>query len=148
MLWFISDQKARIFVCATTVEQILFLNNRNRKDVGGKHNFPVYTMWMLVHLTHLLLSSATHLYDVFCGSIWLKILLYFLACHKREMNFIPQLQEQKKDIGGTHNVPVHYVDISASSLFNVVLCNPFKWDILWFISNQKSCNFCVPAIKE
>ena len=41
-IWFISDQKACIFVCATTVEQNLFLNNRNRKDVGGTYNALVH----------------------------------------------------------------------------------------------------------
>ena len=38
----------------------------------------------------------------------------------------------------THNVLVHLVDASAPNPFGVVLCNPFKWDILLFISGWNS----------
>jgi hypothetical protein len=34
--------KIMFFVCATTVEQIIFLDHMNRKLVGGKHNVIVY----------------------------------------------------------------------------------------------------------
>ena len=102
-------------------------------------------MWMLVHPTHLVLSSATLSNKIFCVYFWSKILLflYFCACHNSKMNFIPQTQEQKV-VEGKLNVLVHYVDISAISLFDVVPYNPFKWDILWFIFEQKSF-FCVPT---
>ena len=40
-----------------------------------------YTMWMLVHLTHLVLSSASPSYEIFCCSFLIKIL------HNSEMNF-------------------------------------------------------------
>ena len=46
-------------------------------------------------------------------------------------------------VGGKHNVSVYYVDVYAPDLSGVVLCNPFKWDILWIISDPKSCYFCV-----
>ena len=50
----------------------------------------------------------------------------------------------RKVVGGTHNIILHYyVHISAPGLFGVVLCNCFKWDILWLISGQKSCFVCV-----
>ena len=39
----------------------------------------------------------------------------------------------RKVVGGKHNVLVHYVDVSAPDPSGVVLCNPFIWDILWFI---------------
>ena len=35
-------QNLVIFVCETTAKRILFLNHRNRKDVGGKHNLLVH----------------------------------------------------------------------------------------------------------
>ena len=41
ILWFILIQNLVIFVCATAVKQIWFLNHRNRKDVGGKHKILV-----------------------------------------------------------------------------------------------------------
>ena len=53
----------------------------------------------------------------------------------------------KDVVGGKHNVLVHYVDVCAPDSSGVVLCNPFKCDVLLFISDQKSCYFCVPAIK-
>ena len=50
-----------------------------------------YTLWMLVHLAHLVLSAITLLYEIFSGSL----LCFLCVCHKSEMNFIPQPQEQK-----------------------------------------------------
>ena len=46
-------------------------------------------------------------------------------------------------VRGKHNVLVHYVDVFAPDPSGVVLCKPFKWDILWFISGQKFCFLCV-----
>ena len=40
-----------------------------------------YSMWMLVHTTHLALSSASPSYGIFCCSFLIKIL------HNSEMNF-------------------------------------------------------------
>ena len=50
----------------------------------------------------------------------------------------------KKVVEGKHNVLVHYVDACAPNLFGAVLCNPFKWDILWFIL-IKNLVICVPT---
>ena len=36
----------------------------------------------------------------------------------------------RKVAGGTHNVLVHYVNASTPNPSGIVLCNPFKWDIL------------------
>ena len=41
-----------------------------------------------------------------------------------------------------HNVLVYYVDAGAPNLEGLVLCNTSKWDILWFISDRKSCCLC------
>ena len=51
------------------------------------------------------------------------------------MNFIPQPQEQEV-VGGKHNILILYVDASASDPSGVVLCNPFKWDIVLFILTE------------
>ena len=61
--------------------------------------------------------------------------------------------KNRKVVGGKHNVLVHYVDVFAPDPSGVVPCNPFKWDILWFIlignhavcvpsTTAKSISFC------
>ena len=40
----------------------------------------------------------------------------------------------RKVVGGAHNVLVHYIDDFAPNLSGVVLCNPFIWFLLLFIS--------------
>ena len=52
----------------------------------------------------------------------------------------------RKGIGGKHDVLVHYVDVSAPNSEGVVLCNPFKWDILWFILIENHVVVFVPSI--
>ena len=49
----------------------------------------------------------------------------------------------RKVVGGKHNVLRHFADASAPNPSSVVLCNTFKWDILWFISDRKSYYFYV-----
>ena len=155
-------------------------------------------MWILVHPTYLVLSSAALSNEIFCGLFLVKNLVFLCAT---VVNVIPQPQEQercrrqtqcsstlweclctwpswccplqpfqmrifvvhfdwkswyfvpgttakqilslshrnRKDVGGKHNVLVHYVNASAPNLFDVLFCNPFKWHILLFISDQKSC---------
>ena len=56
-------------------------------------------MWILVHLTYLVLSYGTLLYEIFCGCG----LMFLIENHvclcvpatTEKMNFIPQPQEQK-----------------------------------------------------
>ena len=49
----------------------------------------------------------------------------------------------RKGVGDKHNVLVHYVDVNATDPASVALWNSLKWDILWFISDQKSyCCLC------
>ena len=60
-----------------------------------------------------------------------------------ECTIIPQPKEQKV-VGGNYNVLIQYVDTSAPSLEDAVLCNPFKYDILLFIL-VKNLVVCVPS---
>ena len=50
----------------------------------------------------------------------------------------------RKVVGGKHNVLVHYVEVCAPNLSDVLISNPFIWDILWFIL-VKNLVICVPA---
>ena len=60
-----------------------------------------------------------------------------------------QLNMDRKVVGGKHNVlVVHYVDDSAPDPSGIVVCNPFKWDILClFLIKNHHVVFCVPALK-
>ena len=100
-------------------------------------------MWMLVYPAHLVLLSAILSNEIFCVHFWPKIILFLCACHKNEMHFITQPMD-KKLVGGKHNILVHFVNVCASDPSGVVICNPFKWDILWFILT-KNLDFCVPT---
>ena len=42
----------------------------------------------------------------------------------------------RKVVGGAHNVLVHYIDDFEPNLSGVVLCNPFIWFLLLFISKH------------
>ena len=76
---------------------------------------------------------------------WSKILLFLCACHKSVMNFIPQPQERKSCRMPTQYVLIYYVDVIAPNLFGVVLCNPFKWDILCSFLTKKHVVVSVPS---
>ena len=101
---------------------------------------------MFVHLTQLVLFFATLSNEIFCGSFWLKILLFVCATTVKWVLFLNH--RNRKLVGGKHNVLVHYVDVSAPGLLGVVLCNPFKcYMSCGSFLIKKSCYFCVPAIK-
>ena len=94
-----------------------------------------------MHLTQLVLSFATRSNEN---------LLLFILTENLDI-FVPGTtakqilslnHRNRKDVGGKHNVLVHYVNASAPNLFDVLFCNPFKWHILLFISDQKSCYIC------
>ena len=115
--------------------------------VGGKHNVLVYTMWMLVHLTHLVcLKSFQIRYFVFISDQ--KSSFCFCAFHNSEMNFIPHPQKKKSGRRQTQCSNTLYVDFSAPNLFVVVLCNTFKWDILWFILIKNLVIFVPTALAK
>ena len=89
-------------------------------------------MWMFVHLIHLVLSSATLSNEIFCGWFWSKTCYFYVPT--TFANWILFLNHRnRKNVGGKHNILVHCVNIYAPVLAGVVLWNPFKWDILWYI---------------
>ena len=105
-------------------------------------------MWIVLHLTQLVLSSATLSNEIFCIHFWSKIMLLFLHLPSIPAKWRSLLNHKDwKVVGGKRNVLLHYGDVSTPVPSGFVLCNPFKWDILWFISDQESCFFCVHAIK-
>ena len=105
-------------------------------------------MWILVHLTHLVLLSAIFSNKIFCLNFWSKIKVFFVRATKaKRILFLNH--RNRKVVGGKHNVLVHYVNDSAPDPAGFVFCNLFKWDILLFIliknhfipqpQKQKSC---------
>ena len=84
-----------------------------------------YSMRMLVHLTHLLLSTLTILSEIFYGSFLIENHVIFVrATTAKSISFLNH--KNRKIVGGKHNVLVHSVDASAPNSSIVVLCNPFK----------------------
>ena len=84
----------------------------------------LYTMWMLVHLTHLVLSTVTLSSEIFYGSLLIEnLVIFFGATTAKSISFLNH--RNRKVVGGKHNVLVHYVDASASDPSGVVHCNPF-----------------------
>ncbi|OEU11302.1 hypothetical protein FRACYDRAFT_246417 [Fragilariopsis cylindrus CCMP1102] len=79
---------------------------------------PIWQMFQVF----LFMNGTFGLGNITC---WPKCTVCVLEARISKMNFIPQPQEQKV-VGGKLNVLVHYVDISAISLFDVVPYNPFK----------------------
>ena len=94
--------------------------------------------------------------DIVCAHSICLVLLYHCVsylptprCLVHLVFFAFRNHRNRKVAGGTNNVIVHYVYISAPGPFGVVLCTPFKWDILWFIiSDRKSCFLCASHKSE
>jgi hypothetical protein len=76
---FILIENLVVCVPSTTVKQILFLNHRNRKVVGGKDSVLEYYM-DLVHPTYLVLFYGTLSNEIFCGSFILIENLVMFVC--------------------------------------------------------------------
>ena len=53
-------------------------------------------------------------------------------------------QKYRKVVGGKYTVLIHFVNVSAPNPTIVVLWNPFKWEILKFISIENLV-VCVPS---
>ena len=82
-----------------------------------------------MHLTHLVLSSATVSNEIFCGLFLIKNLVIFVPTTlAKQILFCNHLN--KKVVGGKHNVLIHCVNVCAPNLSGFVLYKPFKWDIL------------------
>ena len=82
-------------------------------------------------------------WDILCSFLIKKVIVFVRATTANQISF--HNHRNRKVIGGKHNVLVLYVDASAPNLSGAVLCNHFKWDILWFTSNQKLCFWFVPS---
>ena len=131
-------------VSTTTARWILFQNHRNRKVAGGKHK-------ILVHYVDV---CTPNLFGVVLWNPFKWDILWFILI-KTLFIFVPATKAKwilffnhrnRKVAGGKPNILVHYVDVFAPNLFGVVLWNPFKWDILWFIL-IKTLFIFVPATK-
>ena len=112
--------------------------------VGGKHNLLVHYVDACAPI-HLVLSPVN-------ASIEIYLLFIFLFLIKNHVVCVPAIAwwilfhnyKEIKVIGGKQNILVHCVDVSAPDPSGIVVCNPFKWDILYFVfifSDQKSCCF-------
>ena len=104
-------------------------------------------MWMLVHLNHLVLSSATLSGGIFCGSFWSKNLCYLCAYHIGRTHFIPQPHEQESCRRQTQ----------CSSTLCESLCTWLIWwcplqpcQMRYFVVHfdQKSCFLCAYHISK
>ena len=73
-------------------------------------------MWMFVHPTHLVLSSATLLYEIYCGSFLVRVPSTTAADCSLFNN-----HRNKKVVGGSYNVLVYYKNASAHNLEGAVL---------------------------
>jgi hypothetical protein len=127
-----------IFVRATTVKQILFHNHRNKEDVGGKHNVLIHYVRMFVHMTHLVFFYGTPPNAIFCGSFLIKNLVIFVSATTVKQILFHN-HRNKKDVGGKHNVLIHYMRmfvhltylvLSYSTLSNEICCCVFTYIIL------------------
>ena len=130
-----------VCVPSTTADCNLFNNHRNRKVVKGKHN-------VLVLYVN---DSAPNPFGVVLCNTFIWDILLFIILLENHVACVPSTtakwisfrnNRNRKVVGGKHNVLVLYVNVYAPDSAGAVFCNPFKWDILWFISGQKSCYFC------
>ena len=102
-------------------------------------------MWMLVHPTHLVLSSETLSNEIFCGSFLIQN--HVICVPTIKVKWILFLDHRnRKLVGGKQNVLIYYVNVCAPDPPGVVVWNPFIWDILCSFLIQNHV-ICVPAIK-
>ena len=100
-------------------------------------------MGRLLHPTKRKFSVATipnkRFLVAFCSKIWL-----FVCKPPTPKSSLLFNCRNKKVVGGKHHILVHYADASAPDSEDVVYCDPFIWNILWFIL-IKNLVICVPA---
>ena len=135
-----------ICVPSTAVKWVSFCNHRNRKGVGGKNN-------VLVHYVNVSAPDPTGV--VLCNPFKWDILYSFLIKNHVVVCFVPSTpakcisllnHKNRKFVGGKHNILILCVNASAPNSSGVVLCNPFKWDILYsfLIKNHVVLFLCIP----
>ena len=132
---FISGQKSGC-LCAFINSKMKFIHwPQEQKSFGTEKFWEANTMFWYTE------GILVHQLVWFCLiHFWSKIWLLLCACINSKTNFIHQPQEQKS-CRSTHNDLVHYVDDCAHNLSGIVLCNPFIWDMLLFISDQNLVSF-------
>ena len=99
--------------------------------------------WLCVMSVHTFNLSSN--VEPFCVSYQPTVITYtwiscspscFGAYHNSRTNFIPQPHEQKSCRRLTQCSSTLYVDDCVPNLPGVVLCNPYKSDVLWFIIQE------------
>ena len=95
--WIINTNLGIVHLFECTICPQNTRSHRKRKVVGGKPDKQcvLSTMWMLVHPTHLVLSSATLSNETFCCSLCDQKSCCLCAFYYSKMNFIPQPQEKR-----------------------------------------------------
>ena len=127
IVWFILTKNHTVCVPTTLAKHILFLNHMNRKVVRGNHN-------VLIHNAEVYAPDSKSVF--LCNPFKWDISWFILI--KNHVTFVPTTlgkrilfcnHSNKKVVGGMHNVLVHFMDVCAPDSSDIVLCNPFKWDI-------------------
>ena len=67
-------------------------------------------------------------WDILCSFLIKNLVIFVRATTANWISF--HNHRNRKVVGGKRNVLLHYVDVSAPDPSGVVLCNPFKWDIV------------------
>ena len=80
---------------------------------------------MLVHPTHMVLSSATLSNEIFyCSSLSENLVVCVPSTTAKQILF--SNHRNRSVVGGKHNVLIYHLDASALNPYSVVLCNTFK----------------------
>ena len=115
---------------STPAKSISFRNHRIRKVVGGSHNVLVlYVDVCAPNPSGVVLCNPFKWDFLFSFLIKNHVVVFVPSTPAKWMSF--RNHRNRKVVGGKHNVLVQYVDVSAPNPSGVVLCNPFKWDILY-----------------
>ena len=119
-LVFISDQKSWIFLCvpATKAKWILFLNHRNRKVLGGKHNISVYYVNACASDSCGVVLWNPFKWDFLSFNLFENLVVLLPTTLAKQTLFFNYRNKQ--------NVLEHYVKVCAPDPAGVVLCNPFR----------------------
>ena len=108
---------------------------------GGTHNILVRCVDVCSPTCLVLFSAILFKWDILCSFLTKNhVVLCVSTTIAKRILFRNHIN--KKVVGGKHIILVHSMHVCAPDSSGVVLCNPFKWDILWFISGPKSCYLC------
>ena len=125
--------KIIFFMRATTVNWILFLNHRNRKDVGGKHNVPVHCVDLSAPDPVGVVIWNPFIWDILWSFLVQNHIFCVCATTAKWILFLNH--SNRKVVGGKHHILVHYVDVCAPDPSGVVLWNPYmRYFVVHFCS--------------